>query len=219
MIVGNIYNYRLKQFAEEKFSVTSLAATNLKNLNTRSKANKIYETKYTKTPIMFGPMETGDLAHLGMQYVVMNLMLYSSSPQGRRLFEELLIGNPYKIDIKLDQDSKNRNAEIINSLFKTMGLKLVFIKKLKERKELCKNIMYKTVLNKDWKPKTNIRDIIGYEDMLPDKYATAIMHKYKNPIYKLLMTREVNDDGSPKYKTNIREIIERAETGDNDSDS
>lgn len=219
LVVGKIYNYRLKQYAEEKFSVTSLSATNLKGLNTRSKANKIYETKYTKTPIMFGPMETGDLAHLGMQYVVMNLMLYSSSPQGRRLFEELLIGNPYKIDIKLDQDSKNRNAEIINSLFKTMGLKLVFIKKLKERKELCKNIMYKTVLNKDWKPKTNIRDIIGYEDMLPDKYATAIMHKYKNPIYKLLMTREVNNDGSPKYKTNIREIIERAETGDNDSDS
>ena len=53
--VGKIYNYRLKQYAEEKFSVTSLSATNLKNLNTRSKANKIYESKYTKTPIMFGP--------------------------------------------------------------------------------------------------------------------------------------------------------------------
>ena len=102
LVVGKIYNHRLKQYAEEKFSVTSLAATNLKNLNTRSKASKIYETKYTKTPIMFGPMESSDLAHLGMQYVVMNLMLYSSSPQARRLFEELLIGNPYDIDIKLE---------------------------------------------------------------------------------------------------------------------
>lgn len=218
LVVGKIYNYRLKQYAEEKFSVTSLSATNLKNLNTRSKANKIYETKYTKTPIMFGPMETGDLVHLGMQYVVMNLMLYSSSPQGRRLFEELLIGNPYKIDIKLDADSKNRNAEIINSIFKSMGIRLVFTKKLKKKKVLCKNIMYKTVPNKEWKPKTNIRDIIGYEDMLPDQYATALMHKYRNPMYKLLMTREVNPDGTPKYKTNIREIIERTETGDN-SDS
>ena len=54
LVVGKIYNYRLKQYAEEKFSVTSLCATNLKNLNTRSKANKIYESKYKKPPIMFG---------------------------------------------------------------------------------------------------------------------------------------------------------------------
>lgn len=216
LVVGKIYNYRLKQYAEEKFSVTSLSATNLKNLNTRSKANKIYETKYTKTPIMFGPMESGDLAHLGMQYVVMNLMLYSSSPQARRLFEELLIGNPYDIDIKLDADSRNRNAEIINSLFKTMGLRLVFSKKPKEKKVLCKNIMYKTVANKEWKPKTNIREIIGYEDMLPEKFATAMMHKYRNPMYKMLMTREVNPDGTPKYKTNINEIIREFEEGNSD---
>ena len=216
LVVGKIYNYRLKQYAEEKFSVTSLSATNLKNLNTRSKTNKIYETKYTKTPIMFGPMESGDLAHLGMQYVVMNLMLYSSSPQARRLFEELLIGNPYDIDIKLDADSRNRNAEIINSLFKTMGLRLVFSKKPKEKKVLCKNIMYKTVANKEWKPKTNIREIIGYEDMLPEKFATAMMHKYRNPMYKMLMTREVNPDGTPKYKTNINEIIREFEEGNSD---
>ena len=36
---------------------------------------------------MFGAMESGDLAHLSMQYVIMNLMLYSSSPQGRILFD------------------------------------------------------------------------------------------------------------------------------------
>ena len=207
LIVGKIYNYRLKQYAEEKFSVTSLSATNLKNLNTRSKANKIYETKYTKTPIMFGPMETGDLAHLGMQYVVMNLMLYSSSPQGRRLFEELLIGNPYDIDIRLDSDSKNRNAEIIDSLFKTMGLRLVFNKKPKKVKRLIKSVLYKTVPNKDWRAKTNILDIIG-DDMLLERLATAkIHHDEGSPIYKRLLTRGVNDDGSPIYKTNIREII------------
>lgn len=212
LIVGKIYNYRLKQYAEEKFSVTSLSATNLKNLNTRSKANKIYETKYTKTPIMFGAMESGDLSHLGMQYVVMNLMLYSSSPQARRLFEQLLIGDPYNIDVRLDADSKNRNSEIINALLKTMGLKLVFTKSLKEKKIMCKNIMYKTVLNKDHKPKTNIRAIMDfYDDQLQLKYAVAMQNKYRNPLYKTLMMREVDENGKPIYKTNIREIIERAE--------
>ena len=218
LIVGKIYNYRLKQYAEEKFSVTSLSATNLKNLNTRSKANKVYESKYTKTPIMFGPMESGDLAHLGMQYVVMNLMLYSSSPQARRLFEELLIGNPYDIDIKLDSDSKNRNAEIINALLKTMGLRLVFNKQLKVKKVICKNILYKTVPNKDWAPKTNIREIIGNDDLLELQYATAKMHKTGKPLYKQLLTRGVDQDGNRVFKTNINEIIARAESEQSVSD-
>ena len=217
LVVGKIYNYRLKQYAEEKFSVTSLSATNLKNLNTRSKANKIYETKFTKTPIMFGPMESGDLAHIGMEYVVMNLMLYSSSPQARRLFEELLTGNPYDINIMLDSDSKNRNAEIINALLKTMGLQLVFTKKLKQKKVMCKNIMYKTVPNKDWKPKSNIRELMGFnDDILELQYATAQMHKYRNPMYKLLMYREVDQDGLPKYKSNIKQIIDAAIAAESD---
>ena len=37
-VPGIKYMYRLKQFAEEKFSVTNLAATTIKNENTRSHA-------------------------------------------------------------------------------------------------------------------------------------------------------------------------------------
>lgn len=195
LIVGKIYNYRLKQFAEEKFSVTSMSATNLKGLNTRSRANKIYETKYTKTPIMFGGMETGDLAHIGMQYVVMNLMLYSSSPQARRLFEQLLIGDPYDIDIRLDEDSKNRNAEIINALFKTMGLKLVFTKIPKKKKEMVKNIMIKDVPNKGFNYKTNIRGIIGHDGELQMKYGIAVRNNKGTPMIKKIMCERVDKDG------------------------
>jgi len=209
LVVGKIYNYRLKQYAEEKFSVTSLSATNLKNLNTRSKANKAYETKYAKTPIMFGTMESGNLSHLGMQYVVMNLMLYSSSPRARRLFEELLIGNPYDINIVLDKDSKNRNAEIINALLKTMGLKLVFSKEPKEKKTMMNNIMYELVSAKDFKPKTNIRQIMDfYDDEIELKYAGALHHKNNKPMYNLIMMEDVNND---EPQTNIRAIIEESD--------
>lgn len=208
LIVGKIYNYRLKQYAEEKFSVTSLSATNLKNLNTRSKANKQYETKYAKTPIMFGTMESGNLSHLGMQYVVMNLMLYSSSPRARRLFEELLIGNPYDINIMLDKESKNRNAEIINALLKTMGLKLVFSKEPKEKKTMISNVMYKLVSAKDFKPKTNIREIMDfYDDEIQLRYAGALHHKNGKRLYNLVMMEDVNND---EPQTNIRAIIESA---------
>lgn len=214
LVVGKIYNYRLKQYAEEKFSVTSLSATNLKSLNTRSKANKVYETKYTKTPIMFGFMESGNLSHIGMQYVVMNLMLYSNSPQARRLFENLLIGDPYDIDIKLDMDSKNRNAEIINAMLKTMGLQLVFNKKLKTKKFLVKNIMYRTIPNKEWHPKTNLLEIMGGGwDLLKERYAVAMQGKNSQRLCKIYMTKPLDENNKPKYKTNILEIMKAYDEG------
>ena len=196
MVVGDIYNYRLKQFAEEKFSVTSLAATNLKNLNTRSKANKVYEAKFPKTPVMFGQMESGDLGHMGVQYVVMGLMLYASSPQARKLFEELLIGNPYDINIQLDKDSKNRNAEIINALIKTMGNELVFKKVPKVKKQLCKRVMCKVVPNHKHHYKTNIKELMGGEipGEMEMKYNAAIQHDdpNRNPLCKRVMCKIID---------------------------
>ena len=220
LIVGKIYNYRLKQYAEEKFSVTSLSATNLKNLNTRSKANKVYETKYTKTPIMFGFMESADMIHLGILYVVMNLMLYSNSPQARRLFEQLLIGDPYQIDIKLDHDSKNRNAEIINALLKNMGIQLRFVKRPKKIKRLYRNLLYKDVPNKLWIPdhEGSIREIIGYDDVPELRYATATKPTFKNSerLYNILLYRTLDEAKQPQFQTNIREIMAKFQTGEID---
>lgn len=71
-------------------------------------------------------METGNMIHLGAELVVQMLMLYSTSPNARRLTEEMLTGDPFNIDVKLDMDSKNRNVEILNVYLKTMGLKLSF---------------------------------------------------------------------------------------------
>lgn len=195
MVVSKIYHYRLKQYAEEKFSVTSLSATNLKNLNTRSKANKMYEAKYTKTPIMFGFMESGDLMHMGVQYVVMNLMLYSSSPQGRRLVEQLLVGDPYNINIKLDQHSKNRNAEIINALMETMGLKLVFHRIPKQRKDMVLNVMAKVIPPRLFEPKTNIREIMGKFDELQMMYNAALTDRLdRKPMAGLVMCKKVGEE-------------------------
>ena len=53
-VVAPKYMYRLKQYAEEKFAVTSLSATNIKNENTRSKASKNHTALHTNTPVKFG---------------------------------------------------------------------------------------------------------------------------------------------------------------------
>lgn len=132
IVAGEKYVYRLKQYAEEKFSVTSLSSTNIRNENSRSKASKNYKALYTSTPIRFGDMEQGDLIHMGVETVILILMLYSTSPHGRRLSESLLTGDPFNIDIKLDMDSRNRSVEILNAYLKTMGLRLNFKKVYKE---------------------------------------------------------------------------------------
>lgn len=136
MVIGKKYIYRLKQYAEEKFSVTSLSATNIRNENSRSKASKSYRAYYAKTPIKFGEMESGDMGHLGMEVVVTNLMIHSASPHARRLAEQLLTGDPFKIDIKLDDSASNRGVEILNAYLKAMGLRLVFTKILKQKKPM-----------------------------------------------------------------------------------
>ena len=133
MVMGKQYIFRLKQFAEEKFSATSLSATNIRNENTKSKAKKDSRVLYPNTPIRFGNMETNNFVHLGADVVIANMMIHSVSPQGRRLVEQMYTtDNPFVIDIKLDSDSKNRSAEIVNTFLKTIGRKLVFEKRFKK---------------------------------------------------------------------------------------
>ena len=126
VVMAKQYFYRLKQYAEEKFSVTNLSSTNIRNENTRNKMNNVYKSLYARTPIRFGDMELGDLLHAGAEIVTEILMLYSTSPHARRLAVKLLNGDPFNIDIKLDNNSKNRNVEIINAYMKTLGLKFSF---------------------------------------------------------------------------------------------
>lgn len=128
VVVGHIYMYRLKQYAEEKHSVTALSSTNIRNENSRSKANKNYKALKQSTPIRFGDMETGDFGHLGMEYVITTLMIHSVSPQARRLVEKIFTGDPYLVNIKLDDSSSNRSAEILNAYLKVLGYRLEFTK-------------------------------------------------------------------------------------------
>lgn len=130
-VAGPQYYLRLKQFSEEKFSVVSMSYTNIKGENAKSKAHKNHREPNANTPIKFGQMETGDLSHIGAEYVALNLLLHSLSPHGRRLVEQIATGDPYNVDVKIDSISKNRSAEILNARLKTMGYRLIFRKNLR----------------------------------------------------------------------------------------
>ena len=142
IVVGKQYTFRLKQYAEEKFSATSLSATNIRNENTKSKAARDYRELYSNTPIRFGNMETNDLNHLGAGYVVVNLLIHSLSPHARRLTEQMFTCNPFNIDIRLDDESTNRSAEIVNVYLKTIGRRLIFEKHKKIRYKIVSSPVY-----------------------------------------------------------------------------
>jgi hypothetical protein len=125
IIPGKKYIYRLKQFAEEKFSAVSLASNNIRGENTKSKANKLGKSPHASTPVRFGDMEVGNLMQMIAEFVIMVLLTSSTSPVARRLHQLLLVGDPFDIDIKLDKDAKSRSVESVNAYLKTMGLRIV----------------------------------------------------------------------------------------------
>lgn len=189
VVVGKQYIYRLKQFAEEKFSATSLSATNIRNENTKSKARKDFKELYPNTPIRFGNMETNNMNHIGADAVITNMMIHSLSPQGRRLVEKMYTEDPFRIDIKLDSNSKNRSAEIAATYLKTIGRRITFIKTKKVKKKITVSGIY---FDKDpitypisFVPESE-REGFDYEQDFKDREKKFKSAKYKKAISPFL---------------------------------
>lgn len=125
-IVAKQYIYRMKQNAEEKHSATSMSATNVRCLNSKSKAAKMFIRTHSNTPIRFGEMENSIFMLMGAEIQVQNLMIYSTSPQARRDVKQML--DSYEFNVTLGEDGKSRSAEILNAIIKAMGLKFEFKK-------------------------------------------------------------------------------------------
>lgn len=133
LIVGMKYYYRLKQFAEDKHSVSTHSATNMKGLNSKSRSSKEYKSSYSNTPTTLGNMETANMCHMDPEIVVENLLLHSASPHARRLSRKIYdSADPFKVDIKIDSETKNRNVEILNAYLSCKGLSLNFYKRRKK---------------------------------------------------------------------------------------
>lgn len=134
LVAGKQYILRLKQYAEEKFSTTSLTSTNIQNQPSRNQNKKQYRTPHSTTPIKFGPMETEDMLHVGALKVLNNLLLVSASPHARRLVEKLLVNDdPFDINVTPNEYSTNRGAEKANVYLFVSGVRIKFSKVPKQR--------------------------------------------------------------------------------------
>lgn len=125
-IVAKQYIYRMKQNAEEKHSATAMSATNVRCLNSKSKAAKMFIRVHSNTPIRFGEMENSIFMLMGAEVQIKNLMIYSTSPQARRDASQML--ENYELNVQLSEDGKSRSAEMLNAIIKCMGHKFEFKK-------------------------------------------------------------------------------------------
>ena len=78
-------------------------------------------------------MEVNSFNHIGPEKLIEVLLIHSVSPHARLLVEQFSTGDPYMMDIRLDHESINRSAEIVQTYFKAIGLRLVF-KKIAKKK-------------------------------------------------------------------------------------
>ena len=166
LVIGYKYIFRLKQLAEEKFSAVSLASTNIRNENSKSRMNKTHNAKFASTPVrVFGEMESSTLtSHLGIDYMYPEFMLTSSSPMARRLHEKLLVGDPFEFNIELTEDCTSQSADIGQAYLKTIGLKYRFIKLRKFQKQ---TVFQEVVTIEPRPPKTVVFQVP--KELLKDK--------------------------------------------------
>lgn len=187
IVVGKKYVYRLKQTSEEKFSAVSLASTNLRGENTKTKANKQHRIAYANTPVRMGDMEITNLLDakdLNLRMII-TFMLLSSSFKYRRQVHQLIIGDPFKPVIELDANSNalavSRSAEITKVLLKTIGLSLDFQKRKKVHKTPIRIDVLQEVPNmNEVHPKSVIMPIpyyLGYKDL--ERLCNIYMSTYK----------------------------------------
>ena len=130
IVIGYKYIFRLKQLAEEKFSAVSMASTNIRNENSKSKLAKTHNARYPSTPVrVYGEMESSSISsHIGPEIFIQEFNLNSSSPEARRLNEELLTGDPFAFNIVLKEDCVSQSADIVQAFLKVLGERLSFSK-------------------------------------------------------------------------------------------
>lgn len=195
LVIGYKYIFRLKQLAEEKFSAVSLASTNIRNENSKSRMNKTHNAKFASTPVrIYGEMESSTLtSHLGIDYMYPEFMLTSSSPMARRLHEKLLVGDPFEFNIELTEDCTSQSADIGQAYLKTIGLKYRFIK----LKKFTKQVVFQQVVTIKPRPPKQVVFQVPKE-LLKDK------NKLKEELDRL--KKQADEEDKIQYK-NVVDIV------------
>ena len=84
-----------------------------------------------------------------------------------------------------------------------MGVRLTFNRIPKKRKDMVLKVMAKVVPPRLFKPKTNIRDIMGRDDELQMMYNAALTERMdRKPMVGLVMCKKVGEDNDNEESRN-----------------
>jgi hypothetical protein len=128
LIVGEKYMLKLKQTSEKNFSVRSTGYLSQKGVPEKSNKVRTNENLYSTTPIAVGRDEDNNLG-IGVRPFILSKMhlFYRTSPLARRETSRMYTNdvlNQKKFVIK--RGFNNRNVEILNAKFKSLGLEIKF---------------------------------------------------------------------------------------------
>ena len=128
LIVGEKYMIKLKQTSEKQFSVRSTGYLSQKGVPEKSNKIRTNENLYSTTPIAVGRDEDNNLG-IGVRPFILSKMhlFYRTSPLARRETSRMYTNdvlNQKKFVIK--RGFTNRNVEILNAKFKSLGLEIKF---------------------------------------------------------------------------------------------
>lgn len=124
LVMGELYFIKLKHDAKSKMSARSTGFENLKSAPSKDKAYKYKKAPISRTPIRIGNMELLYLLLTSDKESVSNLVeTYSINEDAKeKLLEALLIGDPYDINVDLNDVGKNENKKIIDTLLFNLSL-------------------------------------------------------------------------------------------------
>ncbi len=127
LVMGNMYFMKLKHYAFSKFSARSASTLNQINVPNKSQNFKNDISRFSKTPIRLGEMETFNMMILNDAELLAKFnKMYSSSSDERKNMIKTLLQTSNPLDIErielLDDNSKNNIQEIISEYLKALGL-------------------------------------------------------------------------------------------------
>lgn len=128
MVVGYKYMLKLKHTSEKNFSARATGYLSQKGIPEKSNKVKTNEMLYSTTPVAIGRDENNNLG-IGVKPFILAKMhlFYRTSPFARKKIGKLYTNDPLNFKkFKIKKGFTNRNVEILNAKFKSLGIKIDF---------------------------------------------------------------------------------------------
>ena len=204
VVIGYKYIFRLKQLAEEKFSAVSLASTNIRNENSKSRMAKTHNARYASTPVrVYGEMESSTISsHVGAEIFIEEFNLNSSSPEARRLNKQLLTGDPFAFDVRLNEDCVSQSADIVQAFLKVLGERLNFSKVKKFKYQPCLRVVAQRVPIPKKKLVFKVPEELRYSGGQITEEQKKKLEEFRNQQHTIELERENNG-------MNLKQIVHR----------